>query len=118
MLGQGLLPGGVGALLDVERAFGLPLLPRIVVGQRRTVECSLEIGLGVGAAEEMLAWANLADRVHCLAVFAEVIAAQQLVHLAQLVAVHHELLIAGHQPALEPAGRLQHEVGAAHHGGH
>ena len=31
---------------------------------------------------------------------------------AELVDVHHEFLVAGGETALEPAGRMQHEIGA------
>ncbi len=53
--GQHLLPDRVGALDGVEGARGLPLLEGVVVGDGRALEGGLEVGLGVGAAEEVLA---------------------------------------------------------------
>ena len=44
----------------IEGAFGLPLLEGVVVGDGRAVEGGLEVGLGVGATEEVLARADLA----------------------------------------------------------
>ncbi len=52
------------------------------------------------AAQEMPAGANLADRRHRLAVVVHHDALRQVVQRAQLVGVHHELLIAADQPAL------------------
>ena len=63
----------------------------------------------------MAARPDLPDRIHGLTVRSHVHAfAKPLLH-AQLVYVHHEFLVAGYQPALEPAGRMQHEIRAREH---
>jgi hypothetical protein len=59
------------------------------------------IRLGVCAAEEMLARAGLADRVHCPPVLRQVDAGQQRVRHAGLVDVHDDLLVAHRQAAFE-----------------
>ncbi len=58
---QQLLADRVGPLRGIQGAFGLPLLEAVVVGNARVVEGALEVGLGVGAAEEVLAGADSAE---------------------------------------------------------
>src|SRR5437879_4525743 len=54
-----LLPARVRPLREILAAFGFPLLDAVVVGDGRAVERRLEVGLGVRAAEEVLAGADL-----------------------------------------------------------
>src|SRR3546814_12326773 len=68
---QRLLPRAVGALVGVAAAFRLPLLEGVVVGGAGAPEGGLEVGAGVGAAEEVAAGDALAQRGPRLAVFAE-----------------------------------------------
>ena len=110
------LPDDVGALLGVEAAFGLPLLEAVVVGDRGAIEGGFEVGLGVGAAEEVLAGADLADGVHGLAVFREIDAVEEYLNHGRLVGVHDELFVAHDEAALEPAGGVEHEIDAGEHG--
>ena len=107
-----LLPQPVGALRHVGRALRFPLLVAVVVGERRAIEGVLEIGLRVGAAEEVLAGPDLAHRIERLAVRRQIDAREQRVHHAGLVRVHHELLVAHGETALEPACGVQHEIDA------
>src|SRR5688500_7923438 len=72
VLGKHLLPLRVGAPRHVERAFGLPLLDRVVVCERGAEEGSLKIGLSMGATQKMAAGTDLAQRVHGLPVLGEV----------------------------------------------
>src|SRR3546814_9923784 len=90
----------------------LPLLEGVVVSGAGAPEGGLEVGAGVGAAEEVAARADLAQRVHRLAVLAEVVAGAEGLHQAELVGVDDELLVGRHQAALQPAGRVEHEVHA------
>ncbi|MNE85079.1 hypothetical protein D3C80_1820360 [compost metagenome] len=66
----------------------------------------------MGAAEIMAAGADFADGVERLRILREVDAFGHLLHHAKLVLVDHELLVGRDEPAFEPAGRMQHEVGA------
>src|SRR3546814_4664992 len=50
----------------------------------------------------------LADRIHRLAVLAEVDALQHGLHQPELVGVEDELLVGRGQSAFEPAGGMQH----------
>ena len=85
---------------------------RPVVEHLRPPEGVLEVRLRVRAAEEMPARPDLAHRVHRLAVLREVDPLGQRVQHPELVGVEHELLVGRHQPALEPAAGVQHEVHA------
>ncbi len=96
----------------VERTVLLPLLETIIVGHDRAIKGPLEISLGVRRAEEMPAWTDFAQRVERLAVGGHIDALQQYAEHAGLVGVHDELLVAHRKAALEPAGRVQHEVDA------
>lgn len=93
VVGQHLADQRVGALGGVLGAFGLPLLEGVVVRDRRAVEGGLEVGLCVGAAEEMAARPDFAQRVHGLAVLRQVVALRQGLHHAELVGVHNEFLV-------------------------
>src|SRR4051794_41882762 len=57
VLGEALLPATVRALRRVEPAVDLPLLERVIVRQLRPPERILEVGQGVGRAQEVLAGA-------------------------------------------------------------
>src|SRR4029077_6184675 len=72
VLGELLLPECVGARGHVPGALRLPLLDAVVVGERGAVEGGLEVGLGVRAAEEVFAGADLADGIERLTVLGEV----------------------------------------------
>ena len=91
------------------------MLDRIVVGDAGAVEGGLEIGLGMGAAEEMPAGLDLMERLHRLPIVAEVDALGEHMHGAELVEIHHEFLVRGREPALQPAGGVQHEIRARKH---
>src|SRR5207302_611854 len=95
----------------------MPLLEPVVVGERRAVEGRLEVRLRVGAAEEVLARTDLADGVERLAVLGQIHSREQRMHHARLIGVHHELLVAHGQTALEPPGGMQHEVDTRETGG-
>lgn len=57
----------------------------MLVGQQGAVEGAFEVGLGVGAAEEVLAGADLADGVHRLTVVRGNAAAEEHLHHRRLV---------------------------------
>ena len=67
-------------------------------------------------SEEVVARLVLEDRVDRLTVLAEVDALHERRHTPELIAVEHELLVADRQPTLQPAGGMEHEVDATHHG--
>ena len=83
----------------------------------RAVERGLEVGQRVGACRGSACPGSLvADRVERLAVLGQVDALDEDGHHPALVGVEDELLVADGQPALEPAGRVEHEVDAAEDG--
>ena len=65
--------------------------------------------------EEVRARLVRQERVHRLAVLGQVDAGREGVPHAELVGVEHELLVPHREPALEPAGGVEHEVHAAEH---
>ena len=63
VVGQQLLPAGVGPLGRGERALLRPLLVAVVVGYLRAPEGGLEVGQGVGVAQEVVAMGVGAKRL-------------------------------------------------------
>ena len=120
------MPGSIGLaivaqhLLDPQRGqrlriagalFG-PGLERFVVQQVRLPERRLEVRLRMRAAQVVTTRPDLADRIHRLRVFVDVDAPGEVMQGAKLIGIHHELLEADYQPALQPAAGVQHEVHA------
>ena len=70
----------------------------------------------MGCSEEVVARCVHGELFHSLAVFAHVEALGERHHHAELVGVHHELLVADGEAALHPASRVQYEVDACHDG--
>ncbi len=68
--------------------------------------------LGMGAAQIMPARPHFTDRRHRLRLVVDRHPGGHLVKGAELVGVDHEFLEARHQPALEPAAGVEHEVDA------
>ena len=65
----------------------------------------------------MIAGWDLAEGVHGQRVFVEGQPLQEHMQSAQIVGVEHQFLVAHGESALEPARRVQHEIGPAHDGG-
>ena len=106
VLPEHFLPDSIGTLGGVLRAFDRPLLIGLVVGDGRLPEGSLEIALGMGAAEEMRTRPDLADGVQRLAFLGKIDGlGQELERLAE-IGIQDHLLIAGGEPALQPADAM------------
>src|SRR3954452_1950081 len=116
VLGQPLLPDSVCPLRRIRCAIFGPLLEARVVRNVAAIEGGLEVGEGMRRTEEVLAGPVLADRVDRLAVLRQIEPLDERRHHPALVLVHDELLAPDRQAALEPAGRVQHEVGAGENG--
>ena len=71
----------------------------------------------MGRAEEVPAGPHLLVRAERQRLLVDLQRRELVPELAQDLDVDDELLVAGHEPGLEPAGRVQHEVGARQEGG-
>ena len=100
-------------LLGPRLARVAPLLEAVVVGGRAVVERGLVVAQRVLRREEVLARSELVEAVERELVVVERHTLEPAVQGAAEVGVHHELLVAHHQPALQPARRVEHEVRAA-----
>mgnify|MGYP001816428581 CR=1 FL=1 len=98
--------------LRIACALFFPGFERLVVEELRSPERALKIRLGMRSTEVMAARPDFADRVHSLSVLAYVDALCDAVQRAQLIRVHHEFFVGGHQAALKPPAGMQHEIDA------
>ena len=97
---------------DVVRAILLPLLEGVVVGEFEVVVRGLIILHRMHRAEVVLAWPDLAKRAQRETIFVQCNTLGERMKSAELIDIHDEFLVRHCKPGFEPAGRVQHEVGA------
>ena len=102
----------------IEAALGVPLLEGVIVGNRGAVKRALEIGLRVGATEEMSAGRHFAEGFHRLTVFTQINALGHDVHGTELIDIHDEFLVGRGEPAFHPACGVKHEIRACQQSRH
>ena len=90
-----------------------PLLEGVVVGDCAFPERGLVVGERMRCAKEMLARPDLPERVERKRIVVDRKAAHPDMQRGAEIGVHHELLVAHREAALEPAGGMQDEIRAA-----
>ena len=89
----------------------------VVVGDRAFPERGFVVAERMRRAEEVLARPDLPERVERQRIVVDRKTPHPDMERRAEICVHHQLLVAHCETALEPAGRMQDEIGAALHGG-
>ena len=110
---QQLVPAVIGAPGGVLAALLFPLLDAVRVRQRRFVERGAVVREGVSTAKEMSARLDVRVGIaaECIVIGGK--ATQNRLISPESVGIEDEFFIAGGEASFEPAGGVQHEVGAA-----